>query len=44
MSQTQTHFEQVPLEVVKKVAVPDIPSKTAKRIPIAKKRRPATKR
>jgi hypothetical protein len=44
MSHARTYFEQVPLEVVKKVAVPDAPAKAAKQGRITKKRKVKAKR
>jgi hypothetical protein len=38
MSHSKTHFEQVPLEAVKKLAVPDAPVKPSKPAQPAKKR------
>jgi hypothetical protein len=44
MSQARTYFEQVPLEVVKKVAVLDAPARPSKRARTAKKRKVKGKR
>jgi hypothetical protein len=44
MPRAKTYFEQVPIEIVKKTAVPEIQPKAADQVLVARKRKTKTKR